>query len=280
LRKSEALFELGSVARTDVLQARVNRATSVQELISARNAVEQERARLAVLLGLDATEPLEIRLDLEDPALHEFDEDALIRESLEGLPEVRRARAWVHGAEAGYRSSFWSQLPTLNASLFYGRQITRKLVSPLGTAEDETGGLDDLFDASDLKKNASWGWSVGFSWNVFDGFNTIGSVRSAKASVASAKEEQRQQELQAALGVREALVAIANAEEGIRAAEEAVELAAESLKLQEALYENGGGTILELNNAQVEHTRAQNSLVEARIGLHLALATLDRALGI
>ena len=123
------------------------------------------------------------------------------------------------------------------------------------------------------------GFSIGLSWNIFDGLGTIGGVKSAKASVAAAREEFRRQELETALGVREARIEIKNAHEGIHAAQEAVELAAENLKLQEALYENGGGTILELNNAQVENTRARNSLIEARIGLHLAYALLDRAMG-
>jgi outer membrane protein TolC len=63
------------------------------------------------------------------------------------------------------------------------------------------------------------------------------------------------------------------------AAEEAVALAEENFKLQQALYQNGAGTILELNNAQVDRTKAKNALVEATISLHLANAQLDRALG-
>jgi len=89
----------------------------------------------------------------------------------------------------------------------------------------------------------------------------------------------REQELNAALLVREAQVEIRNAREEMSAAEESVALAEESFRLQEALYQNGAGTILELNNAQVERAKAKNALVVATISLHTAHAQLDRALG-
>lgn len=86
LRKSEALFDLGSVARADVLQARVNRAAKERAEIASRTAIEQERARLGTLLGLDVQEPLEIRLDVADPPPAELDEAALMGEATDGLP--------------------------------------------------------------------------------------------------------------------------------------------------------------------------------------------------
>lgn len=265
LRKSEALFELGSVARTDVLQARVNRATAVQEEINARNSIAQERARLAVALGLDVGEPLEIRLDVDEPSdMEPPDEESLIEEALSARPEVRRAKAQLKGADLRKSAAFWDQFPTLSGNMSYSKQGDR---------------FSDVVDTGRIKDDASWGFSIGLSWNIFDGFGTIGGIKSANASAAAAREEYRRQELETALGVREARIEIKNAGEGIRAASEAVELASENLKLQEALYENGGGTILELNNAQVENTRARNSLIEARISLHLAYALLDRAMG-
>jgi len=58
-----------------------------------------------------------------------------------------------------------------------------------------------------------------------------------------------------------------------------VTFAEESVRLQRALYENGGGTLLEWNNAQVELTRARVAVVEAEVQLRLAQAQLERALG-
>lgn len=271
LRKSQALFEVGSVARSDVLQARVNRANAEREEIGARNAIDQERARLAVLLGMGVGEPLEIRQDVGEPPSTGDDEAALIGEALQAKPEVRRAAQDLDGARLRYRSAFWSQFPTVYLGLSYAKQI------------QQTGGvfddLGDLMDTGAIKEDARWGWSVGLRWNIFDGFGTIGEIRRSRAGIYALTEARRQEELAAELAVREARIAMKNASEEIRAAEEAVAYAEENLKLQEALYQNGGGTILELNNAQVERTRAKTSLVDARIAQQIAGALLDRALG-
>jgi len=265
LKKAEALFELGSVARRDVLQARVNRANQERAEIQARTAVEWQRAQLAALLGLDVQEPLEIRLDVADPIAAEVpDESSSIREALDLRPEVKRAEAELRGARLSYRSSFWSLFPTLHGTLFYSRQAD---------------ALSRVIKLSQLDQNAQWGFAIGLRWDIFDGLATWGDVQRAKAEVSSAREARREQELAAALAVREAQIAIQNARDGVRAAEEGVGLAEENLKLQQALYENGGGTMLELNDAQVQWTRAKHALVEARIELHVALAQLDRAVG-
>ena len=64
LKRSQALFDVGSVARSDVLQARVTRANAVRDEISARNSVEQSRAQLAVILGKSVQDSVEIRQDV------------------------------------------------------------------------------------------------------------------------------------------------------------------------------------------------------------------------
>jgi outer membrane protein TolC len=264
LKRSQALFDVGSVARSDVLQSRVNRANAVRDEISARNAVEQTRAALAVLLGLNAPDPLEIKQDVEPPIATEVDEAGLIREALDTRPEVRQAGEQLRAAKLRYRSTWWSHFPTLGLTMYYQKSALT---------------LDKTLDTGLIDQDARWGYAFGFRWNVFDGMSTYGAVRRNRADVYSAREKQRQEELNAGLGVREARISINNASEGMTAAEEAVALAEENFKLQQALYQNGAGTILELNNAQVDRTKAKNALVEATISLHLANAQLDRALG-
>jgi outer membrane protein len=264
LRRSQALFDVGSVARSDVLQARVTRANAVRDEISARNAVDQARAALAITLGMNVQDALEIRQDLEPPVALDADETSLIREAIDARPEARQARAATHAAELRYRSAWWGHFPVVSLGADWTKGANK---------------LGDALDLGDLDTGSSMGFGLSLSWPLFDGMVTYGNVRGSKADLYAAQERERQEKLNAALGVREAQIAIRNAREGMNAAQEAVALAEENLKLQEALYQNGAGTILELNNAQVERTRAKNSLVEATISLHLANAQLDRALG-
>lgn len=264
LRRSQALFDVGSVARSDVLQARVTRQNAVRYEISTRNAVEQSRAQLAVTLGKSVRDSLEIRQDIGAPVTVEADEDSLIREAIAERPETKQAREATRAAHLRYRSAWWSHFPTIALGADYAK----------GSAT--LGGVVDP-EKLDIGEDMSFGLSL--NWPLFDGMATYGSVRGSKADLYAARERERQEELNAALDVREAQVAINNAREGMKAADEGVALAEENLKLQQALYQNGAGTILELNNAQVERLKAKNSLVEATISLHFANAQLDRALG-
>ncbi|MDM7916905.1 MAG: TolC family protein, partial [Candidatus Eisenbacteria bacterium] len=264
LRRSQALFDLGSVARSDVLQAQVNRATAERDEIAARNRVEQERAFLATLLGRPVTEEIDVTTDLPEPAIEETGEagePAWIQEAMRSKPELQRARESSRAAHLDYRSAFWSQFPSIDGSLFYSK-----------TADSRA----DIWDLGHLKDDARWGFTLGLRWDIFPGLSKIGAVQRTNAQALAAREEVRRQELQTELDVREARIAIQNARESISAAEASVQLAEENLKLQQALYENGGGTILELNNAQAELTRARVSLVQAQIDLHLAVAQLQR----
>jgi outer membrane protein len=265
LDRSKAMFDVGSVARSDVLQASVNAATAERDEINARSAIEQERALLAALMGIDVQKPLEIRTDVTESENTEYDEPKLMGEALEIRPEVLHSRAQLRAAQKLHRSAFWDLWPTIGGSLFYEKQdASFSRISNLGDLTNE---------------QASWGLSIGLNWNIFDGLGRLGSLKTATANETIARESVRQAELDAAVGIREALVATRNAREGIVAAEQGVGLAEENLRLQQALYENGGGTILDLNTAQVALTRARTDLVDARISLHLAIAQLKRAVG-
>jgi len=175
-----------------------------------------------------------------------------------------QARAQTESARLRYRSAFWRLWPYVDGSLFWQRQ------------ENTFGEIRNL---SEVNRNAQWGFQIGLNWNVFDGLSSAGSVKSAAAGVEQARQVERLEELNLAVGIREALVAIKNAREEIAAAEQGVGLAEENLRLQQALYKNGGGTIIELNTAQSALTKARSDQVDARISLHLALGLLDRAVG-
>jgi outer membrane protein TolC len=263
--RSQAMFDVGSVARSDVLQASVNRASSERDEINARNGIDQQKALLAALMGADVGAPLEVRTDIAEVPATEYDEQGLVREALDIRPEIRQTRAQVRSARLRDRSAFWNLWPTVEGGLSYQK------------ATANFGGIANL-DSFD-SPNATWGLSIGLNWNVFDGLASIGGLKTAGANVAIARESQRQEELNAAVGIREALVAIRNAREGMAAAEHGVSLAEENLRLQQALYENGGGTILDLNTAQAALTKARIDSVDAGISLRLAVALLDRAVG-
>lgn len=263
LARAQALYELGSVARSDVLQAQVNLASADRDRISAENRVEQEKARLAVAIGAPVGTPVDV---MEPEAPREVppieDERALLVEARAGRPDLAAAALGLDAARHGLSASRWARWPTVNASYSWSKR------------GDAPADVLREFD-----RDISYGAGLSLDWNLFDGWNTKGAIQRSQAEVATRQRALEEAQLQAELEVREARLAINNATESIRSTEEGVALAEESAKLQQALYESGGGTLLEWNNAQVELTRARVSLVEAQVDLRLALAQLELALG-
>ena len=263
LQRAQALYDLGSVARSDVLQAQVNLASADRDRISALTGVEQQRARLAVAIGA----PVDAPVDVDEPgplpsSPTSYDEPALIGEAMDSRPDIRAAEFGLDAAQHSLSASKWNRWPTLNASASWRKS---------------GDGPSDVFDK--LNREINYGAGLSLDWTLFDGLNTKGSIERSQAELATRRRALEEAELQAALEVREARLGIQNATESIRSAEEGVRLAEESAKLQQALYESGGGTLLEWNNAQVELTRARVSLVQAQVDLRLALAQLDLAVG-
>lgn len=277
LERSDALYQLGSVARTDVLQAQVSRASSERDRIAARNSVEQERARLCLLLRLPVDAPLRVAAPAGPPDTTVAEGEAsLVAAALDARPDVSQLERELEASGHSERAAKWSRWPSLGADYSYrasGTSFdseTKDANAPEGTAPDKSSGKPD---------DQSWNVGVGLSVPIFDGLITKGAIQQAQASRLASGHRLEQLKLQVALDVRQSLLDIKNAAEEIRSARQGVTFAEESVRLQRALYESGGGTLLQWNNSQVELTRARVAQVEAEVNLRLARAGLDKALG-
>ncbi len=278
--RSQALYELGSVAKTDVLQAQVSRAAAERDRIASANRVEQERARLAVLLALPVDSPIQVA-DPGEVVMPDTtsDESNLIAQAMDARPDVKRARVELAASEYDTKAAKWSRYPSLDLSASFrksksdgDRETMSQIISPRRFVPDTT-------NVSSKPGQTTWDVGLGLSVPIFDGLITKGNIQQATANQVIKARAYEQAKLDAALEVRQSLIAIKNATEEIRSAREGVSLAEESVRLQRALYESGGGTILQWNNAQVELTKARVSLVEAEVNLRLAEASLEKALG-
>ncbi|MBN1503870.1 MAG: TolC family protein [Candidatus Eisenbacteria bacterium] len=261
LNRARALFEVGSVAKGDVLKAEVRLSQSTLELIAAENRVKLERSRLAKLMGLPVETEIEIAEDLGEESARVGTEGAI------GLAKARRpdllaARENLRAAEKSAFASKASRLPSLSGSVSY---------SWSDNSFPETG--------DDHRRNYAWDIGVGLELPIFDGFITIASIRQAKARAAIAENELRDTELQVALDVKEATLTIAEATERIKVSKSGLASAEEDYRLSREKYDLGSGTILELLDAQVNLSRARSSYVESLASLREAEALFGRATG-
>jgi HAE1 family hydrophobic/amphiphilic exporter-1 len=124
-------------------------------------------------------------------------------------------------------------------------------------------------------------WSAGVfaSWPLFDGFRTRGRVAQAGSDVRTLRIEEAQLLDAIALEVRDAVNAVREAGEIVNALTGTVGQAERLLAMAEKGYEYGVKTRLDVDDAQLNRSRALGNLARARRDYLVAGAALRHATG-
>jgi outer membrane protein TolC len=182
-----------------------------------------------------------------------IDRAALLDEALKRRPEARQARLNAEALDAQVRRTFRDFFPDITGTGAYGGVRT---------------SLDE-----------AWSASLSLSWSIFDGGNRIARYREARANLEAAQARVRAQDLTIAQDVEQTIITVNEADERIQAAQKAVESAQENFRLAQGRFDAGVGTILELTDAQLALTQAQNTEAQALSDYRIGLSNLDRAVG-
>jgi len=283
-RRVQSMFDLGSVARADLLKAQVRVSEAELALIRQENQVDIERSRFATLLGYRPDTPLRISGDLEATPMA-LDSTQAAAESLE-RPDLKEAQAQLESASNNHKAAAWSWFPSLFATFNLtgasgsqtSDEIGQQIVSNVqGTDTTLTTILfptsvdsDREFDRLD--------WSVGAVVNL-DFFFNQGETK--RARWIKRQSESRYMDLKLAVQqeLEEAILNYRASLKAVDAARRGVDSAQEDLRLSQERYQQGLGTILDLLEAQVALTRARNNLVNAQTGVKISEAALDKARG-
>ena len=266
LKDQQNRYEAGTVPRFNVLRAEVALANAQPDLIRARNNFDIAQLQLARTLGLEyetqrpGQSPLnavgELLVVQRNPTLKES--VALARERRAFLKVQRQAILseveQIKVALAGYQ-------PRINAN--GGYEIISK-----------------RFGAPSLIDNVN-GWFVGASgdWNIWDGLETNGKVKQARARLESAKINYEDSVRQVELEVQQAYDQIQQAKKLMQSQLKNVEQAVEALRLASERLAAGAGTQLDVLDARTALTQAQTTELQARYDYNVALAEFDRATG-
>jgi outer membrane protein TolC len=120
LEKAEAMVEVGSAVRSDVLRAQVEVSMNELELISARNRLRLAETGLRHLLGLEDGVTLQLEDILETEEIEYVLEDAIAK-ALSLRPDIRSASESLRSAQRGlWRQREWSWHLTVGIDLFDG----------------------------------------------------------------------------------------------------------------------------------------------------------------
>jgi outer membrane protein len=252
LKSARGFFEVGTRPKSDVARAEVDVANARVDLIKARNAERLARVQLNTAMGIAADTPTEVQDNLVFQPMT-IDRVQLRSQALAQRPEYKQAQLKVEENEARVRKAFRDFFPDISATGTYGSTRT------------------DF--------NEAWAIGLQMQWSIFDGGNRIARVREAKANLDSAVATVKATELDIASEVEQAQLSVNEAQERIGAAQTAVASAQENFRLAQGRFDAGVGTILELTDAQLFLTQAQNTEAQALADYRIFLARLERAIG-
>ena len=253
LRSARGFFEVGTRPKSDVTRAEVDVANARVDVIRARNAERIARVALNTAMGLRANAPTQV-LDTLVYQPSNMDRVKLMEDALKRRPELRQARLRAGSAEALVRRTFRDFFPDITGSGAYG-------------------GIRSTLDEA-------WSATLSLQWSIFDGGNRIARYREARANYDAAQARVKATELDIERDVEQTQITVNEAEERIQAAQKAVESAQENFRLAQGRFDAGVGTILELTDAQLALTQAQNLEAQALADYRIALSNLDRAVGL
>jgi outer membrane protein len=253
LRSAKGFFDVGTRPKSDVARAEVDVANARVDLIRARNALRQAIVALNIAMAIDVDVPTQIVDNLIYQPVT-IDRPKLRADSLRQRPEYRQSKLRASAAEALERQTFRNFFPDVTGTGAYGGAQTQL--------------------------NEAWSVGLALNWSLFDGGNRIARYQEAKANVEGAKARVKSTELDIIQNVEQAEIAVEEAQERILAAQTLVASAQENFRLAQGRFDAGVGTILELTDAQLALTQAQNTESQALADYRIALARLDRAVGL
>jgi outer membrane protein TolC len=249
-------FDVGVVAKVDVLRSEVELAKAKQTLIEAQNTYDVTMASLNNIIGYPLTTVLDVKGDL-GYSRYEKELAFCIDTALRQRPEISQvtdaakiAQEAITIAKAGY-------LPTVSAVY-------------------QAGWGDSTFPGGN---NYNWTAYLLTSWNVFDSGLTAGKVKQAVEGYKKAQEQLKQTVDSVQLDVRQTYLSLKSAEQSIATSSSAVGLAEEDYKIKVIRYQAGVGTNLDVLDAQVALTTAKNNYLQAMYNYNNYRAKLDKAMG-
>ncbi len=257
--------EAGAGSDFDVLRAEVAVANAQPALIRACNTYRVAQDRLRATLGAPASDPslvteLEVQGELTVPHRNIALVEAVTTARAQ-RPELLQSERLIKSAELAIRGARSGYLPTVSAVAGY--EWTRPSLA-----------------ASQLSHLDGWTAGVQANWNIFDGRQTAGRISQARSRANQARYTAEERQLGVEVEVRQAHSSLLEAVELLSSSTKVVEQARESLRLSQVRFSAGSATQLDVLSAQSALTLARSNFAQAQHAYAVALAALQRAMGL
>ena len=260
LKNVQAQYDVGVVAKVDLLRSEVELTDAQQNLIMAENGYNIAEANLNNIMGIPQNTKLDPVEELGYAAYEESLPSCIDYAMLHRL-DLQQSALQVKAAEADLNSAKAGWLPSVG-----------------GTLSNDWSDANTGHWPGD--KNSNWSAGLSVSMNVFDSGVTKSNVAAAKANLMTAKESYRQDADAVQLDVRNCYFNLREAEKRISTTQVAVAKAEEDYHIAQVRYEAGVGTNTDVLDAQVALTRARNNFNTALYDYNTSRSALQTAMGI
>ncbi len=254
---AQAAVDAGVSPKLDVMRAEAAVAAAQQAVITARNALQLAKSAFNNVLGRRVDEPVEL-LSADEQVPEPADFNQYLQEALAKRPEMIQANLGISLAEKQVTAAKRDQLPTVVVRGQWDFNLKTSIFQP---------------------RDSSFTTIAAVQFKIWDSGQTQGRVEQARADVDKAKIAVENVREGIALEVRNAYLGLQEAREKVAVAEKGLQAATESLRVARLRYEAGVSNQLELSDAELAYTQAEQNLVNARYDLRVAWARLEKAMG-
>ncbi len=262
LKRTESMFEIGSVAQGDVFRARTTNGNDRISLITQQNQVANARGLLNVAMARPTDAALEI-VDIEEvPAVREYKLDEVVQVAVEKNPELQSYKYEMKRAS-------------------YGKHVARTAFLPSFSVRGSYQRSHNEFDRvySDFSKNWFGSIGLGMSLNLFNGFADQAELERESLNYRIAEEDHQNRLRSLRLEAEQALLSLQAWKEVTAINSENLLSAQEDLRLAQERYRVGAGTLLDIITAQSNLTRARSTFIRAKYDSMIAYAYLQSVMG-
>lgn len=257
LKNVQAQYDVGVVAKVDVLRSQVELANAKQTLIQAENSYQVAEANMNKIVGL----PMDTNLKLDNLLVYNaYDKnmDECLAYAAEHRPELMQAKYNVDAAKGTLMVARSGHMPQVAA------QASQNWKSNSWPGDD----------------NDNWAVGLSVEMNVFDTGVTLSKIHGAEADLKKAEETYRDTVDGVNLDVRSNYLGLREAEKRISTTKLAVEQADEDYRIAQLRYMSGVGTNTDVLDAQVALTQAKTNYTQALYDYNTSKTALETSIGV
>jgi len=259
---AENYYQVGMTPLNDLLQAQVELANAKQELIVAKNNMENAESDFNTLLRRPIDTPVAIE-DILDYSPFEKDLDYCRAEAEKNRLEITIADLNVEIGEKELKLARKDYYPSINLQGEYFQT---------GTEPDVDGGVG-------ISDPEGWRIMAVASWNFWEWGRTSYGVDEKISRFSQAKLRKKEILDNIQIEVKKAYLRTQEAEKAIITVEKAIEQAQENFRINEERFKEQMATSTDVLDAQTLLSRTKTNYYNALYAFQLAKAGLYRAMG-